>query len=82
MTIFQGVTLGEWHGNAPIIKSYTSIFAGAKNICGMRIGMRCFIGANAVVVADVPAWYSDTGVPAKNQIRSDYDENCSSLIYG
>ena len=54
VTIFQQVTIGEWHGKVPEIGSATSIFAGAKVFGGIKIGDMCKIGANAVVNKNIP----------------------------
>ena len=60
-TIFQQVTIGsntlpDSKGfGAPIIGDNVYIGAGAKIIGNVHVGDRCRIGANAVVVRDVPA---------------------------
>ncbi|MEH3106978.1 MAG: serine acetyltransferase [Sphingomonas fennica] len=70
-TIFQQVTLGarragDGFGEAyPDIGDDVTIFAGAKLIGAVRIGDGAVIGANAVVVHDVPAGHYAVGVPAK-----------------
>lgn len=71
VAIFQQVTLGAWNDQEPIIKSYVNIFAGAKVIGGCVVKQRAFIGANSVVVKDVPEWHTAVGVPAVNKLRSD-----------
>src|SRR5258708_7614011 len=45
VAIFQQVTLGNWEGKAPRIRSRASIFAGAKIIGGVTVGRRAFVGA-------------------------------------
>jgi acetyltransferase-like isoleucine patch superfamily enzyme len=37
----------------------------------VTFGRRAFVGANAVVTADVPPWHAAVGVPARNARRSD-----------
>ena len=74
VSIFQQVTLGAWNGRDPVVRSYVSIFAGAKLIGGCVVKRRAFVGANSVVVKDVPEWHVATGVPAVNRLRSDYNE--------
>lgn len=69
VTIFQQVTLGYWQDRVPRIRSHAAIFAGAKIIGGVTLGRRCFIGANAVVVKDVPNWHTAVGVPATSRPR-------------
>ena len=54
ITIFQQVTLGEWHGLAPKIFDNTALYAGAKIIGGAVVGKNCKIGANVVITSDVP----------------------------
>ena len=53
-TIFQQVTIGEWNGKAPIIGDNCLIGAGAKIIGGISIGNNVKIGANCIVVSDIP----------------------------
>lgn len=60
MTIAQ-----DSNGNAPIIKDNVSIGAGAKIIGKVIIGENSIVGANAVVVNDVPPGCVVGGVPAK-----------------
>ncbi|NME72226.1 serine O-acetyltransferase [Flammeovirga aprica] len=69
-TIWQGVTLGSHGHNAqkksyPIIGENVKIFAGAKIIGNIKIGDGALIGANAVVLKDVPAFHTAVGVPAR-----------------
>lgn len=64
--INQQVTIG--HSDAahcPYIGDNVSIKAGAKIIGGVTIGNDVIIGANAVVVKDVPDHSIVAGVPAK-----------------
>lgn len=73
--IFQGVTIGRREGpqhdaSASLtieIGEDTVIGAGAKVLATgqMKIGKRCFIGANAVVISDVPDDSIAVGVPAR-----------------
>ncbi len=73
--IHQGVTIGrrdspsDEERNVPPIEigDDTIIGAGAKILATnhMRIGKRCFIGANAVVISDVPDDSIAVGVPAR-----------------
>jgi serine O-acetyltransferase len=59
-TICQNVTTGS---GRPRIGDGVTIWAGAKVIGNVKIGDRAEIGANAVVVRDVPAECVATGVP-------------------
>lgn len=66
-TIMQGVTLGEGpngRGGAPQLGDHVYVGPGAKLIGGIDIGSHAMIGANAVVLADVPAHAFAAGVPA------------------
>lgn len=64
--IMQQVTIGQLaDGLAPKIGSRVYIGAGAKILGGIAIGDRASIGANAVVLCDVPADWTAVGVPAK-----------------
>jgi serine O-acetyltransferase len=63
--IFQQVTLGTRLGTGvPVIEDHVDIGAGAKVLGGIRIGARVTIGANAVVLTDVPSGASAIGIPA------------------
>lgn len=65
--IHQQVTIGVSRKStkAPIIKGHVDIGAGAKIIGNITIGEHALIGANAVVVRDVPAYAVVAGIPAK-----------------
>lgn len=71
--IRQGVTIGnkslEFPLEAPVIGSRVSIGAGAKILGGIKIGDDVLIGANAVVITDVPDNSIAVGVPAIIKIR-------------
>jgi serine O-acetyltransferase len=65
--IHQQVTIGvsRKSNKAPIIEGHVDIGAGAKIIGDITIGEHALIGANAVVVKDVPAYAIVAGIPAK-----------------
>lgn len=63
--IFQQVTIGYKDGKKPIIYDNVTICCGAKVLGGVTIGNNSIIGANAVVVKDVPSNSVVGGVPAK-----------------
>lgn len=72
VTIMQGVTLGAKEPDMqftatsrPIIGSHVMIGAGAKVIGRVMVGDFSKIGANAVVLNDVPPHSVAVGVPAK-----------------
>ena len=65
--IGQGVTIGGKSGwyEVPVIGDNVHISAGARILGPVRIGNNVIIGANAVVVKDVPDNCIVAGVPAK-----------------
>jgi serine O-acetyltransferase len=63
--IMQQVTIGQLsEDHAPTIGNGVYIGAGAKILGNITIGDRARIGANAVVLIDVPADWTAVGVPA------------------
>jgi serine O-acetyltransferase len=68
----NGVTVGLRHTGergAPVIGDRADIGAGAKILGSIRIGDDVAVGANAVVIADVPSNSIAVGVPAKVRPR-------------
>jgi len=68
----QGVSIGLRHVDdvqAPVLGNDVDIGAGAKLMGPITIGDGVRIGANAVVIADVPAYSIAIGVPAVVQPR-------------
>ncbi|MFA5005251.1 MAG: serine O-acetyltransferase EpsC [Candidatus Omnitrophota bacterium] len=67
--LYQGVTLGgtglEKGKRHPTIENNVVIGAGAKVLGNIIIGENSYIGANAVVVKDVPANSTVVGVPGR-----------------
>ena len=64
--IFQQVTIGTGgKAGAPVIGGHVDIAAGAKVIGGVTIGEHARVGANAVVVSDVPPGTTVVGIPAR-----------------
>ena len=64
--IMQQVTIGELSdGLAPVIGSRVYIGAGAKILGKVIIGNGVRIGANAVVLCDVPDNSTAVGIPAR-----------------
>lgn len=53
-TIFHQVTIGEGNGGAPTIGDNCIIGAGAKIIGKVTVGNNVKIGANCVVIDDIP----------------------------
>ena len=75
-TIMQGVTLGAIDidlcftaSERPVIGNNVFIGAGAKVIGGVIVNDNAKIGANAVVLRDVPAYALAVGVPALIKTR-------------
>lgn len=70
-TIFQQVTLGGKASEGasvayPQLGNHVKLFAGAKIIGDVSIGDHCIIGANAVVLKNVPERHNAVGVPSVN----------------
>jgi serine O-acetyltransferase len=72
VTIYQQVTLGAKLADfafdptkRPHVEDGVTITAGAKILGPVRLGAGCTIGANAVVLHDVPARAIAVGVPAR-----------------
>jgi serine O-acetyltransferase len=65
--VSQNVTIGGRSGKpgAPVIEDDVLIGAGACVLGAIRIGRGAQIGANAVVLADVPPGAVAVGVPAR-----------------
>lgn len=66
--LYHRVTLGISHSENdgfPQLEEDVLVGAGAKILGNVRLGKGCKIGANAVVLKDVPAYASAVGVPAK-----------------
>lgn len=67
VTLFQGVTLGgtgkETGKRHPTIGSNVVIGAGAKVLGNIMVGDNSYIGANAVILRDVPPNATVVGVP-------------------
>jgi serine O-acetyltransferase len=65
--IFQQVTLGTNRGGdgVPVLGGHVDIGPGARVLGPVTIGDHAVIGANAVVLQDVPAGAVAVGVPAR-----------------
>lgn len=59
------VTLGNGKGGRPTIGDNVRIMTGATVFGGIHIGNNATIGANSVVMHDVPDGWTVAGVPAK-----------------
>ncbi len=69
VTLYHGVTLGgvSWSAGKrhPTIESGVLIGAGAKILGPIKVGAGARIGANSVVVEDVPPGVTAVGIPAR-----------------
>jgi serine O-acetyltransferase len=69
VTLFQGVTLGgtgkETGKRHPTLKDNIVVGTGAKVLGNITIGSNSYIGANAVVIRDVPPNSTVVGIPGK-----------------
>lgn len=63
--IENGVTIGAEKGRAPVLGDNVYVGSGARIIGGVTVGNNTRIGANAVVVRDVPADATAVGIPAR-----------------
>ena len=64
--IFQQVTVGTRDGEGPpILGGHVDVGAGAKCLGAIRLGDRAKVGANAVVLENVPASATVVGIPAR-----------------
>jgi serine O-acetyltransferase len=63
--IEQQVTIGAERGRSPRLGDDVFIGAGAKLIGGITVGSHVKIGANAVVVDDIPDGTTAVGIPAR-----------------
>ena len=75
-TIMQGVTLGTAEPEMgytpalrPIVGDEVLIGAGAKVLGNVTVGDHARIGANAVVIKDVPPHFVAVGIPATSRPR-------------
>jgi len=69
--IFQQVTIGSGpRPGVPKLGGHVDVGPGAKILGGVTIGDHAVIGANAVVVSDVPAGAVAVGVPAVSRRSS------------
>lgn len=83
--IYHQVTLGgtgndKGHKRHPSICDNVMIAAGAKILGNIHIGTNAKVGANAVVLKDVPANATAVGIPARLIFNGDVtEENCSLI---
>jgi serine O-acetyltransferase len=63
--IFQQVTVGMTDNGLPSLGGHVDLGAGAKVLGGIHVGNHSRVGANAVVLIDVPVGAVAAGVPAQ-----------------
>jgi serine O-acetyltransferase len=64
--IFQQVTIGTRDDpGVPVIEGHVDIGAGARILGPVHVGAHARVGANAVVLSDVPSGASVVGIPAR-----------------
>src|ERR1019366_8905017 len=84
VTLYHGVTLGgtTWNKGKrhPTLSDGVVVGAGAKILGAITLGKNVRVGANSVVVKDVPADRTVVGIPAKIVLRTE-DANADN-IYG
>ena len=73
VTIYQNVTIGTKDGKKPfypIVGNDVTIFSGSVIAGDVKIGNNCIVGANAVVLTDIPSGSVAFGIPAKTKTRN------------
>ena len=61
----SSVVIGENRGGFPRLGDDIFVGSGAKIIGAVAVGDRARVGANAVVLHDVPAGHTALGIPAR-----------------
>ena len=64
----SGVVIGDNRGGSPVLGSGVFVGSGAKVIGPVSVGDGARIGANAVVLKDVPAGATAVGIPAVSRL--------------
>jgi serine O-acetyltransferase len=64
----SGVVIGDNRGGSPVLGDGVFVGSGAKVIGRLDVGDGARIGANAVVLKDVPAGATAVGIPAVNKL--------------
>ena len=84
VTLYHGVTLGgtTWNKGKrhPTLGDGVVVGAGAKILGAITLGAQVRVGANSVVVKDVPSHRTVVGIPAKVVLRT--EEANADNIYG
>jgi serine O-acetyltransferase len=84
VTLYHGVTLGgtTWNKGKrhPTLGDGVIVGAGAKILGAITLGNHVRVGANSVVVGDVPAERTVVGIPGRVVLRT--EESASENIFG
>lgn len=83
VSVSQGVTLGHAGGGkkgVPIIGDNVYFGAGSKAIGPVKIGSNVKIGANAVVVKDIPDNSTAVGIPAKVIVKASPKKKVNTTV--
>lgn len=87
VTLYQQVTLGAREldfgytlSKRPVVEDGVVISAGAKVLGGLVLGRECVVGANAVVLRDIPPRNVAIGIPARNLPPKNERLDLSNLI--
>ena len=81
---FQGVTVGDsGHGDGqPTLGNWVTAGAGAKILGGIAVGSGATIGANSVVLRDIPPGGVAVGAPARVARIRALDEEGKAVVSG
>jgi serine O-acetyltransferase len=86
VTLYQGVTLGgtKLHKGKrhPTLERGVIVGSGAQILGPFTVGAEARIGANAVVLAEVPSGVTMTGIPAKPALTRDRSRAAEFQAYG
>ena len=63
--LFQQVTLGSARGGVPCLAGHVDVGAGAKVLGRISVGAHARVGANALVIRDIPAGATVVGNPGR-----------------
>jgi serine O-acetyltransferase len=86
VTLYHGVTLGgislEKGKRHPTLEDNVIVGSGAQVLGPIRVGQGARIGANAVVLADVPPGVTMVGIPARQVMARERVERPRFAAYG
>jgi serine O-acetyltransferase len=86
VTLYHGVTLGgvslQQEKRHPTLEDGVIVGSGAQVLGPIRIGRGARIGANAVVIRDVPAGVTMVGIPAKQVLPRERAGDSGFRAYG